>query len=183
MPTVRKVAAPLAASTSVASVEKPIASMAAKVATAAPPHKTQVGVQARPVRNGRPNAKQQPRPSRNKKSQNKASFPWVGSIIALALVGAALIWRLVSVSGVGQPLNAVGASDPLSPPAYHINGPPTTPENLEAQAVEAKVGPDGVQTLDLVVNAQTMSYTPDVIKVKAGAPVRFNLSTSGGDPG
>ena len=54
---------------------------------------------------------------------------------------------------------------------------------LQAQAVTAPVGPDGVQTLDLVVNGTTMSYKPSVIQVKQGVPVRFNLSVEGRDPG
>jgi plastocyanin len=54
---------------------------------------------------------------------------------------------------------------------------------LQAQAVPAPVGPDGVQTLDLVVNGTTMSYKPSVIQVKQGLPVRFNLSVEGRDPG
>jgi len=54
---------------------------------------------------------------------------------------------------------------------------------LEPQAAIAPLGPDGVQTLDLVVNGDTMSYRPAVIKVKAGVPVRFNLSIEGRDPG
>ena len=54
---------------------------------------------------------------------------------------------------------------------------------LQAQAVTAPVGADGVQTLDLVVNGTTMSYKPGVIQVKQGVPVRFNLSVEGRDPG
>jgi plastocyanin len=54
---------------------------------------------------------------------------------------------------------------------------------LQAQAVTVPVGPDGVQTLDLVVNGTTMSYKPSVIQVKQGLPVRFNLSVEGRDPG
>jgi hypothetical protein len=54
---------------------------------------------------------------------------------------------------------------------------------LEAKAVTAPIDAQGRQTLDFVVNGTTRGYSPNVIKVKQGVPVHFNLSTAGADPG
>ena len=101
--------------------------------------------------------------------QNTAlSISWVTGLV-VALVILALGWWAMSGS------TGAGARVP-SP-----NSEAAT--QLEAQAVVAPIGADGKQTLDLVINSNTISYEPSVIKVKQGVPVRFNLSIKGPDPG
>ena len=98
------------------------------------------------------------------------SVPWVGMLVFLLAAGVFVWWMLSSgassASNSGQSSSAVGQQP-----------------GLEAQAVTAPVGADGKQTLDLVVNGNTRSYEPRVVKVKQGVPVRFNLSSKGADPG
>jgi hypothetical protein len=55
-------------------------------------------------------------------------------------------------------------------------------QQLQAKAVPVPLK-DGRQTLDLLVNGTTMSYSPGVIQVKRGMPVRLNLQITGADPG
>jgi plastocyanin len=80
--------------------------------------------------------------------------------------------------GGGNSVNSIPgyASNPHNLPAEFVR-------SLEAQAVTVPIGADGKQTLDLLVNGDTMSYEPKIIRVKAGVPVHFNLGTKGRDPG
>lgn len=91
------------------------------------------------------------------------------------LVAFAILPFVAILFILGVPFgNSGSASSEVSAPADPA---------LIAQAVTAPLGPDGVQTLSLVVNGDTMSYTPRAIKVKRGVPVRFNLNVEGRDPG
>ena len=66
------------------------------------------------------------------------------------------------------------------------NGRPLPAEyiaKLQQEAVPAQLSPEGVQTLDVAVYGETMSYSPKVIKVQQGKPVTFNLRVEGKDPG
>jgi plastocyanin domain-containing protein len=64
-------------------------------------------------------------------------------------------------------------------------GIPMQPEFIQKLQAQATVAPlkDGRQTLDLLVNGTTMSYSPGVIQVQRGMPVRLNLQITGADPG
>jgi plastocyanin domain-containing protein len=64
----------------------------------------------------------------------------------------------------------------------HVS-PPVDRSQLDAQAVSAVVGAEGVQTLDFVVNGDNMAYRPNVVKVRKDVPMRLNISTEGRDPG
>jgi hypothetical protein len=98
-----------------------------------------------------------------------ANPPW----LALTVVGGILL--------IGFTLGGIWLNTNARPATPAGSGAP--PPALATQAVQAPVGSDGVQTLDVVVNGDTMSYRPRVIRVKQGVPVRFNLSTEGRDPG
>jgi curved DNA-binding protein CbpA len=93
---------------------------------------------------------------------------------ALALIPIAVLILAIFVLKGGPPGSEDGSSGTYN---QAIIG------QLSARAVSAALGPDGVQTLDVVVNGDSMSYRPDVIKVKAGVPARFNLTVEGRDPG
>ena len=96
--------------------------------------------------------------------QREVPISWVGVLAGAVLAVMLAAWWLVSQG------TAV------------IPAAPTTSQ-LEAQAVVAKVGDDGKQTLDFVVNGYTLSYEPKAIKVRKGVPVRFNISQKGPDAG
>jgi heme/copper-type cytochrome/quinol oxidase subunit 2 len=83
---------------------------------------------------------------------------------------------LLLVLALGLKLLAPAPAAPLP-----VLGP--DPNDPTTQAVLAPIADDGRQTLDLVIDGDTMSYQPRAIKVKQGRPVRFNLSTAGRDPG
>jgi plastocyanin domain-containing protein len=63
------------------------------------------------------------------------------------------------------------------------NLPETEVRKLEARAVTVPVASDGKQNVNFTVVGNTMSYKPNVLKVKKGVPVRFTISVEGGDPG
>lgn len=102
--------------------------------------------------------------------QSTLSISWVGGLAILVILGALGWWAVTSING--------GGAGPIDP---------GTQSQLEAdlgtQAIVAPIAADGKQTLDLVVDGDTMSYEPKGIKVKQGVPVRFNLSVKGRDPG
>ena len=76
------------------------------------------------------------------------------------------------------------ANQVWEPQMGHVTGPVDVDRaQLDAQAVSAVAGADGVQTLDFVVNGDNMDYRPNVIKMKQGVPARLNISTEGRDPG
>lgn len=135
------------------------------VAAAAPA--TVIHPQPAPARPAvRPQARPAAAPAPASKEASSPAFNWrIAVVVAPILVAAGFVVL------TGNPFAAPSAAA----------GPGLSA--LQAQAVTAPVGPDGVQTLDLVVNGTTMSYKPSVIQVKQGVPVRFNLSVEGRDPG
>jgi hypothetical protein len=107
---------------------------------------------------------------------------WGGLMLAVLVGLGALVLLTNPTAGAlanngGNPANTLqGRTD---------TGVPLQPEfiqQLQAKAVTVPVQ-DGRQTLDLKVNGTTMSYTPGVIQVKRGLPVRLNLQITGADPG
>ena len=112
--------------------------------------------------------------------------PLIGGGIVLLVLAALLgAWALGQSAGRGQP-NAQPSGASGSPVARTDNGVELSADfvnKLHSQAVPASMGSDGTQTLDVVVNGDTMSYKPNVIKIKQGVPVRFKLSVEGRDPG
>jgi hypothetical protein len=111
------------------------------------------------------------RQSRQVRKEGIGAGPLMGAALGgLLVVGLFLVWTLMQ----GSTLEG-----------YTDNGsrlPDDFVAKLETQAVEAPLS-DGKQTLDVAVDAPTMSYNPSVIKVKKGMPVHFNLSAPNGDPG
>lgn len=101
----------------------------------------------------------------------------VGIFMGVLLVAALVAWW--AVLG-GRPSSAAIDESNL-PQMSHVGEVPDQAA-LEAKAVSAQVV-DGVQTVDFVVIGDSMSYRPNVIKVKQGMPVRFNVSVEGRDPG
>ncbi|HEX9991222.1 MAG TPA: hypothetical protein VGE45_22395 [Chloroflexia bacterium] len=107
------------------------------------------------------------------KARREAPISWVGVVTAIAIVVILAGWWL---SGQGARPGATSFANPLNLPADFV-------QNLEAKAAVVPVQPDGKQSLELVVNGDTMSYSPNVIKVQKGVPVHINLRTEGRDPG
>lgn len=98
-----------------------------------------------------------------------------------------VFWLAFSAAGGASGANGAGgpqgAQDSYANPAgaiYHAPGAVPSEAQLDAQAVVATVGADGVQTADLVLDENTSSYSPAAIKVKKGVPVRINLSNTNG---
>ncbi|HET6263028.1 MAG TPA: hypothetical protein VFG99_12440 [Chloroflexia bacterium] len=106
------------------------------------------------------------------KARREAPISWVGVVAAIAIVVILAGWWLANQ---GTRPAASSFANPLNLPADFV-------QKLEARATVVPVQPDGKQTLDLVVNGDTMSYKPNVIKVQKGVPVHINLSTEGRDP-
>jgi hypothetical protein len=113
----------------------------------------------------------QARQTQHTKRRGLGAGPLIGAGLGgLLVVGLFLVWTLTQGSQVE---------------GYTDNGnrlPDDFVAKLQTQAVEAPVS-DGKQTLDLAVDAPSMSYKPSVIKVKKGVPVHFKLSAQNGDPG
>jgi hypothetical protein len=116
---------------------------------------------------------QAPQKLNDEKARREAPISWVGVVAAIAIVVILAGWWL---SNQGASPAASGFANPLNLPADFV-------QKLEAKAALVSVQPDGKQSLDLVVNGDTMSYKPNVIKVRKGVPVHINLSTEGRDPG
>ncbi|HUS14461.1 MAG TPA: hypothetical protein VM536_05505 [Chloroflexia bacterium] len=97
------------------------------------------------------------------------------ALIPLFLILGAM---LVSRTSTPAPLGDAYPGDP---------NPAPTVSTASAAALEARAVPatevNGLQVLNLVVNGDTMSYKPSVLKVKQGRPVQVNLSVEGRDPG
>jgi hypothetical protein len=137
------------------------------------------------------------RNSNRGRARHEAPISWVGGLAAIFIVVLLIVWWLMGQSTAGGaqrgPVNQVGGQSGQNSGAVNnlIPGYASNPHNLtvefvrslESRAVVVPPGPDGRQTLDLLVNGDTMSYEPSVIRVKAGVPVRFNLGTKGRDPG
>jgi plastocyanin len=140
--------------------------------TAVNPQRTTTQQQARKAQPQRASSKRQA----NRKSESPIS--WIGGMaIGVAVVALAAWW----IAGGGRP--ASSATNRVWEPKMGHVSPPVERAQLDAQAVSAVVGEDGVQTLDFVVNGDNMAYRPNVIKVKNGVPARLNISTEGRDPG
>lgn len=107
---------------------------------------------------------------------------WAGIMLAVLLVlGAAAVLTNPNVGVLAN--NSGGAASTLQ--GRTDTGVPLQPafiQKLQAQAVTAPIK-DGRQTMDLQVNGTTMSYSPGVIQVQRGMPVRLNLQITGADPG
>ncbi len=104
----------------------------------------------------------------------------VGILVGALLVTLLIAWWAMSNGGSPQ---VSGVNNSTLPQMGHIQGVPDQGQAaLEAEAVTAQIV-DGVQTVDFVVIGDSMSYRPNVIKVKQGMPVRFNVSVEGRDPG
>jgi hypothetical protein len=101
----------------------------------------------------------------------------IGGGIVLLAIGAMLVGFLASQNSAG----ASGAGGALTDSGRPL--PTEMVQKLEAQAVTAKKGPDGRQTIDYVVNGDTRGYKPYAVRVTKGMPVHFNLKTEGADPG
>ncbi len=113
--------------------------------------------------------------------------PLIGGGLAVILLLVAFgAWQLGhSMSGQAG-VNAVAGTNASGNAVQTDSGSQLPPEfvtKLKSEAVAASIGSDGKQTLDLVVNGDTRGYKPNVIKVKQGVPVHFNLSVEGQDPG
>ena len=117
-------------------------------------------------------------PGRGARGAGAARPPQPG----VAPSGAAARWVLGGLAGMAVLLGLMIISLLMqSRPADAPAAAPST--DLRAQAVVAPIGGDGVQTVDLVVLGNTMSYRPQVIQLKQGVPARFNVSIEGADPG
>ncbi len=123
------------------------------------------------VRPQKPNATY--RQSPNKQPPISGVGIFMGALLVTILIG----WWAMSNGTTPQ---VSGANNSAAPPMGHIEGVPD--QNAANQAVSAQVV-NGVQTIDFVVIGDSMSYRPNVIKVKQGMPVRFNVTVEGRDPG
>ncbi|MEO8289314.1 MAG: cupredoxin domain-containing protein [Chloroflexota bacterium] len=115
---------------------------------------------------------------RQKPAQKEAPISWVGGVAAFVIAFMLLGWWLFNQ---GQALsnaanNGVFTDNGAALPAEFV-------QKLQTQAVVAPLSTGGTQAIDVVVNGDSMSYKPSVIKVKQGTPVQFRLSVQGRDPG
>jgi hypothetical protein len=110
----------------------------------------------------------QGRNGRGRKQESPISWVGIAALVVILAVGGG--W-FATRGGAGNSGSKAGA--------YAV----PSAAQLEGQATVAQPGADGRQTLDVVVNGSTMSYSPSVIEVKKGVPVHFNLSVEGRDPG
>lgn len=143
------------------------------------------GKQAVPVRSSRGNGAKAQRASQQQvvpieratwttvQQQKQPPISPVGIVVGILLAVTLAVWWLMSQGGspAGVPTSANNSAGG------------TAPQQIEAQAVVAPIGADGKQSIDFIVNGTNMSYKPNVIKVKQGVPVRFNVSVEGRDPG
>jgi plastocyanin len=123
------------------------------------------------------NARQAARPKTKRTAKKESPISWVGGVAAFGIATLLIGWWLLTQN----PFDSAGASN-----AFTDNGralPADFVQKLQTKAVDVPLVGDGKQTLDLVVNGNSMSYKPDVIRVKQGTPVHFNLSVEGRDPG
>ncbi len=108
---------------------------------------------------------------------------WGGIMLAILLVlGALVLLTTPRTSTLGSTANGAALPALSGQTDSGATLPPAFVEKLQGQATAAPVQ-DGRQTLGVVVNGDTMSYKPSVIKVKVGMPVHFSLSVEGRDPG
>lgn len=130
----------------------------------------------------RSNAKPRTHKTTTQKSNNPP-ISGVGIFMGALLVAVLIGWWAMSNGSRSQ---ATVLDESTLPKMSHIEGVPDQNADdqaaLEAQAVPAQLV-DGVQMIDFVVIGDSMSYRPNVIKVKQGMPVRFNVSVEGRDPG
>ena len=150
---------------------------------------TRVQVKAQPATNGRTSVKTKsaqaaprvgPKQRQQRQQRTKANQPpisGVGVFMGVLLVAALLAWWAM----LGGRTSSANIDESNLPQMSHIGEVPEQAA-LEAKAVSAQVV-EGVQTIDMVVIGDSMSYRPDVIKVKQGMPVRVNLTTEGRDAG
>jgi hypothetical protein len=109
--------------------------------------------------------------SRNGRGHKQESpISWVGIAALVVILAVGGTW-FATRGGAGNSGSYAGA--------YAV----PSAAQLEGKATVAQPGTDGRQTLNVVVNGSTMSYSPSVIEVKKGVPVHFNLSVEGRDPG
>jgi hypothetical protein len=120
--------------------------------------------------------------SRRVPSPSEQPLAWGGVMLATLMVLGALV-LLTNPRGGAFASSAANPASSLQ--GRTDTGVPLQPEfvqQLQAKAVTVPLK-DGRQTLDVLVNGSTMSYTPGVIQVKRGVPVRLNLAITGADPG
>ena len=106
----------------------------------------------------------------------------LAGVLAFVVIMAALAWWGISLSAArtgGSTAQAIAWGTPNAV----VGAAGETQAQLEQQAVAAKVGADGKQTADVVLNSARFQYEPKTIKVKKGIPVHLNLSVINGDPG
>jgi hypothetical protein len=147
--------------------------------------------QPQTAKSGNGRGKKQPTPassvkgSRSQPARKQSSNrgPIIGGLLVLVLAGVVVAWQIgMALSSPGQ-AGATGAGTVAITDSGSVL-PPEFVQKLEAEAVAVPESADGKQTLDLTIFGDTMSYAPNVIKVKQGVPVRFNLNIGPGrDPG
>lgn len=129
--------------------------------------------------------RQAPQATLRAEKKGEPPISWVGVVAGFGLAALLVGWWLVSQGGAAQ--TGVGGQGNANAASAYVANPHNLPADfiakLEAQAVVPPAQSDGTQTIDLVVNGDTMSYKPNTIKVKAGVPVHFNITTEGRDPG
>jgi plastocyanin len=107
----------------------------------------------------------------------------LAAIFVVAVVLAAW-WMTGLANNNGSTNVAANSGGFYEPQMGHVSAPSRIdPAQLEGQAVSAVMGENGTQSLDLTIVGDTMSYKPNVIKVKQGAQVRLNIGIEGRDPG
>lgn len=133
-----------------------------------------------PVATKQPASKPVSRPASRPKRPVKKEPPisWVGGTAAFGIAALLIGWWLFTQGSAGSsaPVTNAFTDNGVALPAEFV-------QKLEAKAVNVPLATDGKQAINLVVNGDSMSYKPDVIRVKQGTPVHFNLSTEGRDPG
>ena len=127
--------------------------------------------------------------TRDRRNQRRGGGPGPligGGIAVLVLLGVLGSWMVgQSLSAPAQPSAGAGANQ-QQPVAKTDSGSELSADfvnKLQSEAAVAPLGSNGTQTLDLIINGDARSYRPNVIKVKQGVPVHFNLTVEGQDPG
>lgn len=113
--------------------------------------------------------------SRSRAPKRRVSpVTWIGGGVAFYLAASLFLYWLVNIAPGGTDANA-----------YTDSGVPLSAEqikSLEARAITLPVAADGTQSLDMAIAGGQMSYTPEVIRVKKGQPVRLNITADGDGP-
>jgi hypothetical protein len=130
-----------------------------------------------PARAGAASVSRAPRPARRRSAALASGFDsrWLLAVAA----GVVIVVAVIALAGAGA--SAAAGASPVDP--WYPAAVATVDPQLAAKAVTAPLDANGVQTLDLVVNGDTMSYRPSVIKVKQNVPVQLTLRVEGRDPG